>query len=194
MDRPDEGEAPGIGDLQTGLHDDAPGRPGVAHEGKSDALDDMSTESGYPDLQVRSGHDTASEGASRRAMGCHHDRWPPKLPEIPILPGQNEPHLHICRHGAHTSCFRYCDSLVAICNEFFLLEELIRRLEGVVWFSVLSGYTDIFLHDVSRPLERQFGDEFLCGSNLVKSVGDLWHFRVHPSNTTPFCNEPLVTN
>ncbi|XP_024397766.1 glucuronoxylan 4-O-methyltransferase 1 [Physcomitrium patens] len=52
-----------------------------------------------------------------------------------------------------------------------------------------SEYTDIFLHDVSRPLEKQFSEEFLCATNLVKSIGDLWHFQVYPGRKTRFCSD-----
>ncbi|CAM6115885.1 unnamed protein product [Calypogeia fissa] len=56
------------------------------------------------------------------------------------------------------------------------------------------GYVDIFVHDVSRPVEKKYAKEFLCTENLVSSVGDLWHFRVRPSSSADFCsNAPTVS-
>ncbi|KAJ7542630.1 hypothetical protein O6H91_09G003900 [Diphasiastrum complanatum] len=49
------------------------------------------------------------------------------------------------------------------------------------------GHVDVLVHDVSRPVERQYAEEFLCLSNLVSSVDDLWHFRISPSNYSTFC-------
>ena len=44
--------------------------------------------------------------------------------------------------------------------------------------------TDVLLHDVDRPVEKNFGLEFLCPKNLVESVGRLWHFNI-PGEATP---------
>ncbi|KAJ7542629.1 hypothetical protein O6H91_09G003800 [Diphasiastrum complanatum] len=49
------------------------------------------------------------------------------------------------------------------------------------------GHVDVLLHDISRSVERQYGEEFLCLSNLVSSVNDLWHFRIGRSNSSTFC-------
>lgn len=40
------------------------------------------------------------------------------------------------------------------------------------------GPTHVFLHDVDRPVEKLFAEEFLCRKYLVKAVGRLWHFRI----------------
>lgn len=56
-----------------------------------------------------------------------------------------------------------------------------------------EGLTDVFLHDVNRPVERTYATEFLCKKNLVDGTGRLWHFRIPPvrdegANTTKsFC-------
>lgn len=50
------------------------------------------------------------------------------------------------------------------------------------------GHVDVFVHDFSRPVENLFAKEFLCTENLVRSVGDLWHFRVHSSSAPDFCS------
>lgn len=63
-----------------------------------------------------------------------------------------------------------------------------------------EGSTDIFLHDVDRRVEQMYAGEFLCSSNLVGSLGRLWHFRVPPfsrmkptSGSTDgfFCPSPM---
>ncbi|CAA6659937.1 unnamed protein product [Spirodela intermedia] len=43
-----------------------------------------------------------------------------------------------------------------------------------------KGLTDVFLHDVNRPVERTYATEFLCKKNLVDGTGRLWHFRIPP--------------
>lgn len=56
------------------------------------------------------------------------------------------------------------------------------------------AYVDIFVHDVSRPVENKYSLEFFCAENLVSKVGDLWHFRVHPSSSPDFCpNSPTIS-
>uniref|UniRef100_A0A0D9XXS2 Uncharacterized protein n=1 Tax=Leersia perrieri TaxID=77586 RepID=A0A0D9XXS2_9ORYZ len=53
-----------------------------------------------------------------------------------------------------------------------------------------SGETDVFVHDVDRPVEDRFSREFLCEGYLVEQVGRLRHF-VIPSHREkegmPFC-------
>ncbi|KAL8151512.1 hypothetical protein V2J09_021320 [Rumex salicifolius] len=44
-----------------------------------------------------------------------------------------------------------------------------------------SGYTDVFLHDVDRKVEREYAEEFLCKKYLVGSAGRLWHFQIPPA-------------
>ena len=43
-----------------------------------------------------------------------------------------------------------------------------------------EGLTDVFLHDVDRPVERTYANEFLCQKNKVDGFGRLWHFRIPP--------------
>ncbi|KAK1281520.1 Glucuronoxylan 4-O-methyltransferase 1 [Acorus calamus] len=43
-----------------------------------------------------------------------------------------------------------------------------------------DGPTHVFVHDVNRRVERAFALEFLCKKNLVKGIGRLWHFVIHP--------------
>eukprot|EP00249_Psilotum_nudum_P028812 c38741_g1_i1 orf=303-1244(-) len=38
--------------------------------------------------------------------------------------------------------------------------------------------TDILVHDIDRPVERDFSKEFLCAENRVAAVGKLWHFHI----------------
>ncbi|KAG0456608.1 hypothetical protein HPP92_024396 [Vanilla planifolia] len=44
-----------------------------------------------------------------------------------------------------------------------------------------EGFTDVFLHDVDRKVEKTFGMEFLCRKYLVGATGRLWHFRIPPA-------------
>ncbi|XP_020572077.1 probable methyltransferase At1g27930 isoform X2 [Phalaenopsis equestris] len=44
-----------------------------------------------------------------------------------------------------------------------------------------EGFTDVFLHDVDRKVEKKFAMEFLCKKNLVGVSGRLWHFRIPPA-------------
>ncbi|KAG0487416.1 hypothetical protein HPP92_009511 [Vanilla planifolia] len=44
-----------------------------------------------------------------------------------------------------------------------------------------DGFTDVFLHDVDRKVERTFAMEFLCRKYLVGGTGRLWHFRIPPA-------------
>ncbi|KAH7285191.1 hypothetical protein KP509_33G017200 [Ceratopteris richardii] len=39
--------------------------------------------------------------------------------------------------------------------------------------------TDILLHDVDRPVEKTWGNDFLCSKNLIASTDRLWHFQLH---------------
>ncbi|MCO5567860.1 hypothetical protein L7F22_021556 [Adiantum nelumboides] len=39
--------------------------------------------------------------------------------------------------------------------------------------------TDILLHDVERPVEKAWGNEFLCSKNRRDAVGKLWHFQLN---------------
>ncbi|KAK1271070.1 Glucuronoxylan 4-O-methyltransferase 1 [Acorus gramineus] len=56
-----------------------------------------------------------------------------------------------------------------------------------------DGPTHVFLHDVNRRVEKAFAMEFLCKKNLVKAIGRLWHFVIHPvrggdaNRTAGFC-------
>ncbi|XP_002983636.2 glucuronoxylan 4-O-methyltransferase 3 [Selaginella moellendorffii] len=56
-----------------------------------------------------------------------------------------------------------------------------------------NGTTDIYVHDVERPVERQYCEEFLCRANLVEEAPTkrLWHFRLAPqlsgSSSKSFC-------
>ncbi|KAK1294549.1 Glucuronoxylan 4-O-methyltransferase 1 [Acorus calamus] len=56
-----------------------------------------------------------------------------------------------------------------------------------------DGPTHVFLHDVNRRVEKAFAMEFLCKKNLVKGIGRLWHFVIHPvrggdtNRTAGFC-------
>ncbi|XP_021723147.1 probable methyltransferase At1g27930 [Chenopodium quinoa] len=54
------------------------------------------------------------------------------------------------------------------------------------------GNTHVFLHDVDRPVEKKFAEEFLCSKYRVGAVGRLWHFEIPPSapnneGKTSFC-------
>ncbi|KAL6890145.1 hypothetical protein ACP4OV_008908 [Aristida adscensionis] len=44
-----------------------------------------------------------------------------------------------------------------------------------------EGDTDVFLHDVNRPVERAFAQEFLCEKFRVGETGRLWHFAIPPA-------------
>ncbi|XP_078435199.1 arabinogalactan O-methyltransferase 2-like [Wolffia australiana] len=54
-----------------------------------------------------------------------------------------------------------------------------------------EGKTDVFLHDVDRPVERTYAAEFLCEKNKVDGAGRLWHFLIPPvgkeSGVQRFC-------
>ncbi|KAL6654949.1 hypothetical protein ACP70R_008414 [Stipagrostis hirtigluma subsp. patula] len=43
-----------------------------------------------------------------------------------------------------------------------------------------EGDTDVFLHDVNRPVEKAFAEEFLCDKFRVGDTGRLWHFTIPP--------------
>ncbi|KAJ7568049.1 hypothetical protein O6H91_01G016600 [Diphasiastrum complanatum] len=47
-----------------------------------------------------------------------------------------------------------------------------------------NGTTDIYLHDVDRPVERIYAEEFLCRENLVAEAPGrrLWHFNIAPTS------------
>ncbi|KAL5204992.1 hypothetical protein ABZP36_009863 [Zizania latifolia] len=45
-----------------------------------------------------------------------------------------------------------------------------------------EGDTDVFLHDVDRPVEKAYAQEFLCDRFLVSGTGRLWHFRIPPAS------------
>ncbi|KAK1425922.1 hypothetical protein QVD17_21286 [Tagetes erecta] len=45
-----------------------------------------------------------------------------------------------------------------------------------------GGVTHVFLHDVDRKVEKAYAHEFLCGKNLKKGVGRLWHFEIPPAH------------
>ncbi|PKU74532.1 probable methyltransferase At1g27930 [Dendrobium catenatum] len=45
-----------------------------------------------------------------------------------------------------------------------------------------EGFTDVFLHDVDRKVEKKFAMEFLCKKYLVGGSGRLWHFRIPPAS------------
>jgi len=53
-----------------------------------------------------------------------------------------------------------------------------------------DGETDVFIHDVDRPIENVFSKEFLCEGYLIEQVGRLRHFTI-PSHKArlgrPFC-------
>ncbi|CAL4903774.1 unnamed protein product [Urochloa decumbens] len=53
-----------------------------------------------------------------------------------------------------------------------------------------NGATDVFVHDVDRPVEDKFSKAFLCEGYLAEQVGRIRHF-VIPSHrekeATPFC-------
>lgn len=54
-----------------------------------------------------------------------------------------------------------------------------------------EGNTDIFVHDVDRPVEEKYSKAFLCENNLVEFEGKLWHFSVPPnegSKEDDFCS------
>ncbi|KAG9445956.1 hypothetical protein H6P81_012084 [Aristolochia fimbriata] len=44
-----------------------------------------------------------------------------------------------------------------------------------------EGVTHVFLHDVDRPVERKFAEEFLCAKYRVQAAGRLWHFEIPPA-------------
>ncbi|KAH7415006.1 hypothetical protein KP509_14G023000 [Ceratopteris richardii] len=51
--------------------------------------------------------------------------------------------------------------------------------------------TDILLHDVDRPVESKYSEEFFCAKNRVEAAGKLWHFQIFgdgSSSSTDFCN------
>lgn len=52
-----------------------------------------------------------------------------------------------------------------------------------------AGETDVFLHDVDRPVEKKYAMEFLCDKYRAGGAGRLWHFRIPPVNVTSvdFC-------
>ncbi|WOL00375.1 hypothetical protein Cni_G09088 [Canna indica] len=47
-----------------------------------------------------------------------------------------------------------------------------------------EGETDVFLHDVDRPVEKAYAKEFLCEKYRVAGTGRIWHFRIPPANNT----------
>uniref|UniRef100_A0ACD5TMB2 Uncharacterized protein n=1 Tax=Avena sativa TaxID=4498 RepID=A0ACD5TMB2_AVESA len=70
---------------------------------------------------------------------------------------------------------------------------------AMAWSRSGEGDTDVFLHDVDRPVEKMYSEEFLCERFRVGGTGRLWHFSIPPvsrrGNTTaaaggadrPFC-------
>uniref|UniRef100_A0ACD5U414 Uncharacterized protein n=1 Tax=Avena sativa TaxID=4498 RepID=A0ACD5U414_AVESA len=70
---------------------------------------------------------------------------------------------------------------------------------AMAWSRRGEGDTDVFLHDVDRPVEKMFAEEFLCERFRVGGTGRLWYFSIPPvsrrGNTTaasggaerPFC-------
>ncbi|KAK3139548.1 hypothetical protein QOZ80_5AG0384990 [Eleusine coracana subsp. coracana] len=53
-----------------------------------------------------------------------------------------------------------------------------------------TGPTDVFVHDVDRPVEDQFSKAFLCEGYLAEQVGRIRHFVIashREKDGTPFC-------
>ncbi|KAL5224977.1 hypothetical protein ABZP36_011616 [Zizania latifolia] len=53
-----------------------------------------------------------------------------------------------------------------------------------------TGATDVFVHDVDRPVEDSFSKAFLCEGYLAEQVGRIRHFVVpshREKDATPFC-------
>ncbi|GER44784.1 hypothetical protein STAS_21688 [Striga asiatica] len=52
-----------------------------------------------------------------------------------------------------------------------------------------AGTIHVFVHDVDRPVERDYARSFLCEKNLVGAVGKLWHFKIPATtnDTKQFC-------
>ncbi|KAJ1265195.1 hypothetical protein BS78_08G060700 [Paspalum vaginatum] len=52
------------------------------------------------------------------------------------------------------------------------------------------GHTDVFVHDVDRPVEDAFSKAFLCEGYLAEQVGRIRHFAIpshREKDATPFC-------